>query len=598
MNILKYINKLFFFIILGTFLYILFFLLSNTSRGFDITDDSYYILAAQSQSDIFSTLLHDGYYTGMLYSLSGDNLSYFRMIGILVLITISGWFAIELHRYISTKYNFSINKFDKFLFIVPIMLGSLSYYTLWLITPSYNWLSLFGVILVILSLIRVINNKVLNYERYVTLDYILLSFSLSLAFMAKPTTALSLVFISVLFVLYEWKNINIKKAILSVGILTIIIVISHIFLLDGGFSSYYYRLSEGMERAALLGGGHDLGGRYTEMSRLISQFFFGEFYFHKINNFYIYGSFAIVSVLYIFKNKINSLNLYFIFMSIILVSYSYDMFNYGLIQDFRFIWIRVVELLFLNLILIIISLLFINNKITLLKEITKVIGLLFLMILGSFACKFGTANNIIFAMSDSVIFIVSSIIVLNFTFDRLLNIRIFTALSGLILSVFIYFLINNAYEHPYRLITNIKEQNQTVELLGTLKVDKITKVYIEDLQRISRENKSIDEKISLIDMTGGSPGANIILEADFFGTQWLIGGYPGSNDYVYKILKTYQGSEKLRKAWILTAPNGSRKIDLNILNQLGLNFPDKYKKIGTVKTAHRDEIQELWKPVD
>ena len=99
-------------------------------------------------------------------------------------------------------------------------------------------------------------------------------------------------------------------------------------------------------------------------------------------------------------------------------------------------------------------------------------------------------------------------------------------------------------------------------------------------------------------MTGGSPGANIILEADFFGEQWLVGGYKGSNEYVYEILKTYQGSEKLHKAWILTAPNGSRKIDLNILNQLGLNFPDKYKKIGIVKTADRDEIQELWKPVD
>ncbi|MDD2896319.1 MAG: hypothetical protein PHG81_09945 [Aliarcobacter sp.] len=525
-------------------------------------------------------------------------MSYFRIIGILVLISISGWFAIELHRYIATKYTFAINKFDKFLFIVPIMLGSLSYYTLWLITPSYNWLSLLSVILVILSLIRVINNKELNYERYVTLDYILLSFSLSLAFMAKPTTALSLVFISVLFVWYEWKNINIKKALLSVVILTIIIVIAHIFLLDGGFSSYYYRLSEGMERLALLGGGHDLGSRFNEMTKLTRQFFLREFYFYKINNFYIYGSLLIVLVLHIFKNKINSLNLYFIFMSIILVTYSYSMLNYGLIQDFRFMWIRVIELLLLNFILIIISLLFMDNKMSLLKEITKVIGLLFLMILGSFACKFGTNNNIIFAMSDSSIFIVSSIIVLNFTFDRLLNIRIFTTLSGLILSVFIYFLINNAYKHPYRLITDIKEQNQTVELLGTLKVDKTTKVYVEDLQKISSANKSIDEKISLIDMTGGSPGANIILEADFFGTQWLIGGYPGSNDYVLKILKTYQGSEKLHKAWILTAPNGSRKIDLNILNQLGLNFPDKYKKIGTVKTADRDEIQELWKPTD
>jgi hypothetical protein len=37
-------------------------------------------------------------------------------------------------------------------------------------------------------------------------------------------------------------------------------------------------------------------------------------------------------------------------------------------------------------------------------------------------------------------------------------------------------------------------------------------------------------------------------------------------------------------------------LDLKILNKVGLDFPNAYINIGTVKTAHRNEIQELWIP--
>jgi hypothetical protein len=180
--------------------------------------------------------------------------------------------------------------------------------------------------------------------------------------------------------------------------------------------------------------------------------------------------------------------------------------------------------------------------------------------------------------------------------DKKLNTRIFTSLSGLIVSIFIYLSINYAYEHPYRLTSNIAKQVEEVSLLGGLSVDIKTKHYIEGLEKISNSNKLKNEKISLIDMTGGTPGANVILNAEFFGHQWLIGAYKGSNQMLERILKPYQNTIKLKNAWILLAPDGARKLDLNILNNIGLDFPNSYIKIGTVKTAHRHEVQELWKP--
>ncbi len=597
MNIFKYTNKLLLFMSFSIFAYIIFLLISNISNGFDITDESYYILAASHPTNIFSTVTHEGYYTGLLYLISGYNLSYFRLFGILLLIFISIWFALELHKYILRKFNYNTNIWDILLFIIPISIGSLSFYKSWLITPSYNWLALISVILVFTSLLRVVSHRESNYHRFITFDYLLLSFSLSLAFMAKPTTALILTIISVLFVICEFKNINIKKALPSVIITTIIIVITHIVLLDGGFHSYYDRLIEGMERLSLLGGGHTLGSRYTEMIDLIQKFFFEDFYFHKINSIYIYGTLLIITILFIIRNKINSLNIYIVLMFVVLSVYSYLIFKNGLGSNFRLMWIRSIELFFLNLILIVTSILFVDKKKEFFNQLVKITPLLFIIILGSFAYKFGSNNQIIHAMSSSMIFIVTPIIILNFILDRVLNIKIFTALSGLIVSIFVYYALQYGYGHPYRLITDIKEQNQRVELLGGLEVDKTNKQYIKGLQKIASKHRSKGEKISLIDMTGGSPGANVILEANFFGFQWLAGAYPGSDKFVERILQPYQDTDKLKKAWVLVAPQGRRKLDLNILNKIGLDFPKSYIKIGTVQTAHRDELQELWKPI-
>ena len=148
----KYLNRLLLLVSSILFLYIGFLFLSNSSRGFDITDESYYILAAKYPEDIFSVLTHEGYYIGLLYWVSGYNLSYFRSLGILLLIFISIHFALELHKYISKKLDYTTNIWDKLLFIVPISTGSLSFYKSWLSTPSYNWLALVSVILVFISI--------------------------------------------------------------------------------------------------------------------------------------------------------------------------------------------------------------------------------------------------------------------------------------------------------------------------------------------------------------------------------------------------------------------------------------------------------------
>jgi len=594
MSILRYLDKVFLFLSFFVWNALVYLLISNVSRGFDITDESYYLLTALYPDKVLSTLTHEGYYTGFLYMLSGYNLANFRLVGILILLAFSIWFALELYKYIANKYNLSVNLLDKLFFIIPISATVLSYYKLWLLTPSYNWLALISVMLFLIALMRIVRNKDNNYDKFISCDYILLSFSLSLAFMAKPTTALTLVFLSVLFIIYEYKNIHLKKALPSIIVLTSTIIFVHITFLDGGFSTYYDRLQEGMERLSLLGGGHTLNNRYTAMLELIQVFFFEKFYFHKINYLYVL-IFMTITIVFI-KYKKNTLSMFVIFLLLVLSLYAYLIFSSDLGLHYRLVWIRAVELLLFNLVLIFLAALFMPNKIIFMLQISKAIPFLLIITLGSVAYVFGTNNQVIYAMSSSIVFISAPIIVLNYILDRKLNIRMFTAVSGFIMSLIVYMSIQNAYIHPYRLISSMKEQNQKVDFLGELRVDAKTKKYIEDLQRIKNNNIQKNEELFLIDMTGGSPGANIIINAGFFGEQWLYGGYPNSNEFTEKILKKYIKSIHFQEAWILVARDGKRQLDLQILKNLNLHFPEQYKLLGTVRTAHRNEIQELWAP--
>lgn len=591
---------LFLFIIVAIFVSVLGKLFFNIGHGLDITDDSYYILIATYPDDFSSTVWHARYYTELLYWLSGYNLSYFRLVGILLLLGVSIWFSIELFRYISEKFHFSYTKIDKYLFVIPISLSSLGYYKYWLLTPSYNWLALVSIILAMLFLFRIVNRKVVNYNKFFSLDYMLLGYSLSLSFMAKPTTALFLTFLSSIFALYEYKNINLKKSVISVTLLTVIIVSIHIIFLDGGFFVYYKRLHEGMEQLALLNAGHTLSELYHNMKYLMQTYFFEKFYFHQISNSIFYIFCAVVAILYILKNAMNSKKIYAVLMYIILTIYSFYIFRYSLDHNTvaDMLWFNSIELLCVNIALVLISILFSQNKLRFLKNMLYALSLVFIVLLGSFAYSFGTNNNIVIHMGMSIIFVVAAILIWNYIFEKTEKLKQCVVLVGVVFSIIIYFIIQNAYEHPYRLETSIKEQNQYVDFLGGIYVDPVQKNYIETLQNIADKEIKKNEKISLIDMTGGTPSANLILNAHYFGEAWLFGNYSGSNKYAYKALSAYKHTKRLRNAWILTAPNGAVSLNLNILKKIGLHFPEDYINVGTLKTMRRNEKQELWMPIN
>ena len=100
--------------VFGILIYILGVLVFNADRGFDVTDESYYILNSIYPFDIFSVVTHENYYTGLLFYLSGYNLAIFRVFGIIVLLLSSLWFSIELYKYIEERYQLDYDIYNNY----------------------------------------------------------------------------------------------------------------------------------------------------------------------------------------------------------------------------------------------------------------------------------------------------------------------------------------------------------------------------------------------------------------------------------------------------------------------------------------------------
>lgn len=180
---------------------LLFLLFFYASSGFDITDESFYLLWASHPEEVLASVTQFGYYTGLLYSLSGEDITIFRIAGLCLLLVVTVFFSIELEKYwISLSRPFS-HLGVRWRVIVLLLLGSLAYYNRWRLTPSYNWLALISVILVGIGLLRTITDKFNSQQQkeqsLFFLNALLVGVGGALAFMAKPTTALFLAAITI-----------------------------------------------------------------------------------------------------------------------------------------------------------------------------------------------------------------------------------------------------------------------------------------------------------------------------------------------------------------------------------------------------------------
>ena len=123
--------------------------------------------------------------------------------------------------------------------------------------------------------------------------------------------------------------------------------------------------------------------------------------------------------------------------------------------------------------------------------------------------------------------------------------------------------------------------------------------YINAALRLSRD-AGFKTGTPMIDLSGHYPGLLFVMGAKPVGAAWLIGGYPGSHALAGKFLDRVS-CEEFAKSWILTEPDGLRKLSADILKKYGIDIERNYTIVavldsptGTYPDSYK---QRLLKPM-
>jgi hypothetical protein len=540
--------------------------------------------------------------------LANENLAVFRLLGLLLLLITAGFFWYSLEQYWRHLTKAPVSDHSRWLSLSVILSGTVAYYRHWLLTPSYNWLALISIFLVAAGLLNAAVNAGRDpkpYDNLILFGYgLLVGLSGGLSFMAKPTTAafLALIFfyfIGVTSLRSRWK-VFVASSILS----SVIFILMHSIIFENGLSNFYAELRDGLELGKLLGSSHTIKNIFLQAcgdlkqipNRLIkntglaflSLFLAVAFTeFKKSKNKEIKNLFNIVLVFVIaaawiqlwrkgywvggtsFGKRIGfgglafSFVLFFSSLSLSVIRKNNNLCGNGYNR------VRFSELLLLHIFLLLLAVAF----------------------------AFGSGNGLIRQMSGAFVFLCTASLYSAFWVDQFVEKSYLGNTVSLLLVFSVCLVLTLAYKNPYRLPAKIKYQIEPVTFAGSngnVYVDKKTAKYVQDLKRIAVD-AGWKWGMPLIDLTGGSPGAMVALDGEILGIPWLLGGYKGSNDFVRAALAMVSIC-RLRVAWILTAPGGSREISSEILSQLGLDFPNAYETIAKLRTGYRDEEQVLWRP--
>lgn len=113
----------------------------------------------------------------------------------------------------------------------------------------------------------------------------------------------------------------------------------------------------------------------------------------------------------------------------------------------------------------------------------------------------------------------------------------------------------------YRLREGILEQQVPVALGAhgdSLRVDAVTRRQIDAVVQALEAVGYLPGE-PLLDVTGDGPGLVYVVGGRPLGVAWLIGGYPGSERVASMVLRTLPG-ETLQRAWLLSADDNPRAI--------------------------------------
>jgi hypothetical protein len=571
-----------YFCLLSTLL-ILYCVFKFSAYGIDFTDEGYYL------NWIYNPFLYTdfnlskyGFIYYPLYNLVDGNIAWLRRVNFFITFVLA---CILVYLVINKLIIFEkINKVIQCILSSGIAISSFTYVTIQ--TPSYNHLTFQALLITGIGIALI---DVTKFNKNV-LSYIIIGIGGWLTLMAKPSSAVGLAIIVIMYIILS-KQFQLRFLLIA-AITSFILFIVSAYIIDGSITAYFERYFLFFKINTLLGE-HRINSIFRiDALNLSNKIVLSIFFIFSISVYFIWPALKNYKV----NNFIYIISCFLILVVIATLTVADINWNpnFGLYQPYQLFGIGYV-CLFTIIILII------NNEI---KIHDIHLGLFLLFLILPYIQALGTNSNYWLQSGYvSLFWLISGFVLIIPWFCKLKLYQplIFLVLvSQLITSIH----IKERIEKPFRYNQSLRLDDSRIVINNNhqLILSKEFANYINDARKIAAQSGFTKED-AIIDLSGQSPGLLYLLGAKSIGTAWNVGGYKGSLDMAKATFNLVDCTD-IANAWVLYESKGPRSISTDLLTSLGMNFPKQYQKVGSWETASgaggykEIRIQELYKPLN
>lgn len=570
-----------FFCFLSTTL-ILYWVFKFSTYGIDFTDEGFYLHWITNPFLYKSSTSQFGYIYHPLYNLVDGNIAWLRRLNFFITFVLA---CTLVYLVINNLVKFDkINKFIQCVLSSGIAITSFTY--LYIQTPSYNHLNLQALLITSIGIVLI---DVTKFNKNV-LSYIIIGVGGWLTFMAKPSSAIGLSLVILIYLILS-RQFQLRFFFIAIFITLLLLIISAL-VIDGSIFAYFNRYFLSLEIHELLQAGHNINSIFRlDPVKSSNKFIISTLLIFVFSTFFIWPGYKNHKL----KNFIYIVFCFLIFIVIAFFALSELNWNPGLKAHQPYL---VFGIIFAS----ILSTIIINDKIRI-SDINWRLFFLFLTLPYIFAL--GTNNNywIQSGIAAFFWFVAAFVLIIPLT----LNLKQFqlalvlVLISQLLTSIH----LKERMEEPYRYNEPLRLGKKTIVTNNknhTLIISDEFIRYINDARNISSQS-GLQKSDFIIDLSGQSPGLIYLIGAKSLGTAWNIGGYKGSLDAA-KAYLNLANCKDISNAWILYESEGPINISTDLLTSLGMNFPKQYRLVGSWATASgaggykQIRIQELYKPLN
>lgn len=543
-------------------------LFSYSNHGLDFSDEGYYLVWLSNPFNYDWSTTQFGFIYHPLYLLLDGNIARLRQANILILFLLA-WLLVDTS-FRKACLDSAPAIFPRLVLSSGFAIVSLTYFTYWLPTPSYNSLGLQAMLITALGLVLA---EAKRTSGSIT-GWVLIGLGGWLAFMAKPPLSAALGSCAVIYILLS-RKLNFFLAMITVGVALGLLVLSA-WVIDGSIHSFIDRLRVGAELSALVGAGYSLH-QIFRIDEFILSYREALFLGLMTVTSACAANFAIAKSLILEGVGVALSAVFFVVCVITILDVSvYDV-GGGAFKGLMICAIPLGVVVFY-----VIS--FLSKRHFKINNDRWVLSLVFIAFPHVFA--FGTNGNYWQAGSYASIFWVLSGLVLIAPIISDSNTRKALYPLALAAQVITVLLLQTGMHNPYRQTQALRLSNHAVEIGSAGSFLLLSEGYANYVNYAvtSAFKAGLEPGTPVIDLTGQSPTLLFSLRAISVGYPWIAGGYPGSFEVAKSGLRRVPCSE-LASAWLLLEEGGPRALSGDLLRSFGGALPEHYQVVASWYTA-------------